>query len=295
MRAGKRSVDAEGIAPGAKGTDWTAEQVAIVVANYFLMLERERAGEKINKAELYRRLAREVGRSEKSIEWKLRNVSAVLEELGIAWIPGLLSAHNYQDSLVESVEVQLGLHPKILTDPVSVKPRFTSAEGPVLVPPPAFLNSDPQDRQPALRRLLGKYDPAARDDFSRSLGRAGEEMVFKFEYDRLCQAGRSDLAKEMDWPVDRGEDHRATTSDPSSRTTARSGYSRSRPPTGTPAPGSGCPATKSRPPRRTRPPTASGGSSISGTGLRCSTSSRRSTAACGSSRTNTLPCRDRLS
>jgi hypothetical protein len=205
---GKRSVDTEGIAPGAKGTDWMAEQVAIVVANYFLMLERERAGDKINKAELYRRLAREVGRSEKSIEWKLRNVSAVLEELGIAWIPGLLTAHNYQDSLVQSVEVQLGLHPKILTDPVSVKPRFASAEGPVLVPPPAFLNSDPQDRQPALRRLLGKYDPAARDDFNRSLGRAGEEMVFKFEYDRLCQAGRSDLAKEMDWPADRGEDHR---------------------------------------------------------------------------------------
>ncbi|SPP96988.1 conserved protein of unknown function [Bradyrhizobium vignae] len=99
----------------------------------------------------------------------------------------------------------MGLHP-ILTDPVSVKPRFTSAEGPVLVPPPAFLNSDPQDRQPVLRRLLGKYDPAARDDFNRSLGRAGEEMVFKFEYDRLCQAGRRDLAKEMDWPADRGED-----------------------------------------------------------------------------------------
>jgi hypothetical protein len=45
-------VDAKGAAPGAKGTDWTAEQVAIVVANYFLMLERERAGDKINKADL---------------------------------------------------------------------------------------------------------------------------------------------------------------------------------------------------------------------------------------------------
>lgn len=50
---GKRSVDAEATAPGAKGTDWTAEQVAIVVTNYFLMLDRERAGGKINKADLY--------------------------------------------------------------------------------------------------------------------------------------------------------------------------------------------------------------------------------------------------
>ncbi|NYG44869.1 hypothetical protein GGD67_002317 [Bradyrhizobium sp. IAR9] len=201
-------MDAEGAAPGAKGTDWTAEQVAIVVANYFLMLERERAGDKINKADLYRRLSPEVGRSAKSIEWKLRNVSAVLEELGIAWIPGLLPAHNYQDSLVQVVEAQIGLHPKILTEPVVVQPRFTSAGGPVLVPPPAVLNSGPQDRQPALRRLIGKYDPAARDELNRSLGRAGEEMVFKFEFDRLCQAGRKDLAKEMDWPSDRGEDHR---------------------------------------------------------------------------------------
>lgn len=201
-------MDAEGTPPGAKGTDWTAEQVAIVVANYFLMLERERAGDKINKADLYRRIAPEVGRSEKSIEWKLRNVSAVLDELGIAWISGLLPAHNYQDALVEAVEAQLGLHPKVLTDPVSIQPGFTSAGGPVLVQPPAFLNSDLQERHPALWRLVGKYDPAARDELNRSLGRAGEEMVFRFEFDRLCRAGRRDLAKEMDWPADRSEDHR---------------------------------------------------------------------------------------
>nr|WP_256466417.1 DUF3883 domain-containing protein [Bradyrhizobium sp. 153] len=33
-------------------------------------------------------------------------------------------------------------------------------------------------------------------------------MVFRFEFDRLCRAGRRDLAKAMDWPADRGEDHR---------------------------------------------------------------------------------------
>lgn len=200
-------MDVEGAAPGAKGTDWTADQVAIVVANYFLMLERERAGDKINKADLYRRLSPEVGRSEKSIEWKLRNVSAVLEELGIAWIPGLLPAHNYQDSLVEAVGVQLGQHPKVLTDPVTVKPRFTSTGEPVLVPPPAFLNSDPQDRPPALHRLVGKYDPAARDEINRCLGRAGEEMVIEFERNKLRRAGRDDLAGDVRWVSDRDGDH----------------------------------------------------------------------------------------
>ncbi|MGL4264183.1 MAG: hypothetical protein ACRCV5_21695 [Afipia sp.] len=82
--------------PGAKGSNWTTDQVAIVVANYFEMLDRDRQGIKIVKAELYKRLAPEVGRSIKSVEWKLRNVSAVLEQIGIPWIPGLLPAHNYQ-------------------------------------------------------------------------------------------------------------------------------------------------------------------------------------------------------
>ncbi|WGR90956.1 DUF3883 domain-containing protein [Bradyrhizobium sp. ISRA443] len=109
---------------------------------------------------------------------------------------------------MEAVEAQLGLHPKVLADPASIQPRFTSAGGPALVPPPAFLNSDLQDRHPALRRLVSRYDPAAPDELNRSLGRAGEEMVFRFEFDRLCRAGRRDLAKEMDWPADRGEDHR---------------------------------------------------------------------------------------
>ncbi|MEW6149822.1 MAG: DUF3883 domain-containing protein [Pseudomonadota bacterium] len=201
-------MDNEGAPPGAKGANWTADQVEIVVANYFLMLEQDRAGERVNKADLYRRLAPEVGRSEKSIEWKLRNVSAVLNELGIAWIPGLLPAHNYQDALVEAVEAQLALHPEVLSNPASIQPRFTSAGGPVLIQPPAFLDSDLQEHHPALRRLVRKYDPAVRDELNRSLGRAGEEMVFRFEFDRLCRAGRRDLAKEMDWPADRGEDHR---------------------------------------------------------------------------------------
>ncbi|VIO69128.1 hypothetical protein CI1B_25930 [Bradyrhizobium ivorense] len=41
-------MDAEGAVP-EEGTGWTAEQVAIVVANYFLMLERV-AGRRENQA-----------------------------------------------------------------------------------------------------------------------------------------------------------------------------------------------------------------------------------------------------
>jgi hypothetical protein len=194
-------------APGAKGTDWTANQVDILVANYFLTLAQERAGGGINKAEMYRKLGQEVGRSEKSVEWKLRNVSSVLEELGISWLQGLLPAHNRQDALVKAVETQIGLHPEILKDPKSVKPRFLSAGEPILVAPPAFLNSDPEDQPVTLRKLMGKYDPAARDDRNRSLGRAGEEMVLNFERTRLRRAGRDDLADDVRWVSDQDGDH----------------------------------------------------------------------------------------
>nr|WP_271587424.1 DUF3883 domain-containing protein [Bradyrhizobium sp. CCBAU 53415] len=192
---------------GKMGTDWTANQVAAVVANYFMMLERERLGEPIVKAELYRQLASEVGRSTKSIEWKLRNVSAVLEEIGIPWLPGLLPAHNYQDALVEAVGAQVALHPQLLTDPAASEPRFTAAGVPVLVDPPAFGNSDRDQRPEALRRLVRTYDPAERDELNRSLGRAGERMIIDFERLRLRRVGRDDLASKVRWVSDLDGDH----------------------------------------------------------------------------------------
>lgn len=200
-------MDAAESVQGAKGTGWTADQIAIVVVNYFLMLELERRGERIVKADLYKRLAPEVGRSAKSIEWKLRNVSAVLEEIGIPWIPGLLPAHNYQDALVEAVGAQVSLHPQLLADPTATKPRFTTAGVPVLVDPPAFSDSDRDERPTALGRLVRKYDPAERDELNRSLGRAGEQMVIEFERNRLAKAGRDDLASKVRWVSALDGDH----------------------------------------------------------------------------------------
>ncbi|MBR0913865.1 DUF3883 domain-containing protein [Bradyrhizobium japonicum] len=169
------------------------------------MLDRERQGERIVKAEIYRRLGSEIGRSTKSIEWKLRNVSAVLEEIGVPWLPGLLPAHNYQDALVEAVGEQVGLHPQLLMDPAASQPRFTAAGMPMLVDQPTFKNSD--ERPEALRRLVIRYDPAERDELNRSLGRAGERMVIEFERQRLRRAGRDDLATKVRWVSDLDGDH----------------------------------------------------------------------------------------
>lgn len=193
--------------PGAKGTDWTAIQVDKLVANYFLLLGQDRAGVGINKAELYRTLGTDIGRSEKSVEWKLRNVSSVLEMLGISWILGLLPAHNRQEALVKAVKRQIDLHPEILRDPETVKPRFLPKGEPIMVAPPTFLNAEPENELDALQRLLGKYDPAARDERNRSLGRAGEEMVLEFERARLRRAGQDELAEDVRWVSNLDGDH----------------------------------------------------------------------------------------
>lgn len=138
---------------------------------------------------------------------KLRNVSAVLDEFGIAWIPGLLPAHNYQDALGG----RRGPDWAASKDPggpgvgeaalhVGGSAGSSAAAG--------VFELGPAGSSAGVAAAGRQVRPGRRDELNRHLGRVGEEMVFKFEYDRLCQVGRHDLAKQMDWPADGGEDHR---------------------------------------------------------------------------------------
>ena len=142
-----------------------------------------------------------IGRKPGSIERKLQNVSAVLDEIGIPWIQGYKPLAHYQDSLVAVVEQQLLRHPELFVAAGAGTLRVRD-ENEILVAPPAFLNSDPESRPVAIRRLVGKFDPAARDARNRDLGKAGEEFVVGFERRRLERAGRGDLAKDVRWVSD---------------------------------------------------------------------------------------------
>jgi hypothetical protein len=81
-------VDHDGIIASKEGTDWTADEVVILVGSYFRMLEEECAGRPYNKSEYRRQVITATGRKPGSIERKLQNVSAVLDEIGIPWILG---------------------------------------------------------------------------------------------------------------------------------------------------------------------------------------------------------------
>ena len=63
--------------------DWSPEEVAATVADYFAMLGCELRGEPYNKKDRNRQLQQVLrGRSAGAIEFKHANISAVLIELG---------------------------------------------------------------------------------------------------------------------------------------------------------------------------------------------------------------------
>jgi hypothetical protein len=192
---------AEVIDTGREGADWTADEVAILLGDYFLMLADELAGRSYSKAEHNRGVVALISRSRSSVEFKHQNVSAVLDEIGLPWIQGYKPRAHYQDSLADAVSRYLVQHPDVLSlaAPGPVRPR---TDDDILVAPPAFLNSDPESRPAGMRRLIGKFDPAARDERNRTLGKAGEAFVVDFERRRLIRAGRDDLAKDVRWVAD---------------------------------------------------------------------------------------------
>lgn len=74
--------------------DWTHEQLAAAVEAYRWMQVRTAEGLKLNKTQLYRELALKHGRTPKAWEYRMQNISHVLDQLKEEWIEGLRPAKN---------------------------------------------------------------------------------------------------------------------------------------------------------------------------------------------------------
>lgn len=191
--------------------DWTEQEVAAAVADYFAMLRKELFGEAYSKTEHRTALRRLLGaRSDTSVEYKHRNVSAVLAALGIPYIPGYKPAGNYQALLARGVEAYLTHHPEYLltlaespavsrpvaTPAVPADPASLFEEAPEWLPSPSLL------LKPWLTQAGRRIDFARLDAENRALGRQGEEFVVELERSRLKKSGREDLARRVDWVAD---------------------------------------------------------------------------------------------
>lgn len=172
-----------------------------MVESYFRMLALERARAAYSKAQNRRQLLTTVHRSEASIERKLQNISAVLDRLGAQWINGYKPLAHYQDALVAAVERNVGQTPDFLyAANADTQPLALNDDAAFVAPPP--VEDLDKTLTPAVRRLMGKFDPAERDARNRQLGKAGEGFVVTFERDRLRRAGREDLASGVRWVSD---------------------------------------------------------------------------------------------
>ena len=190
--------------------DWTDEENDLIVAEYFAMFADDVAERPYNKAAHNRRIQKATGRSHGSVEWKHRNISAVLQGMNEDWIPGYVPAFNFQTvPLTEAVQRWLERNPAWIERP----PRFvvpptkaTAQRGVVreeatlwIGPPPTHSNAPPPKELKKMAEIARKTDAAARDERNRTLGRAGEQRVLAHERATLLAAGRTALAEQIRW------------------------------------------------------------------------------------------------
>ena len=179
------------------GTNWQDDELDAIVADYFDMLAADLAGRPYVKLRHSEALMARVGRTHRSVEFKHQNISAVLDELGLPWIPGYKPKRNYQNAIFGAIDRYLTEHPDILQS-VPKSPPAPPVPAQVFVSAPA-LEPVHSPVPELLRRLIRKFDPVERDLRNRSLGKAGEQFVVELERRQLIDADRSDLARKVRW------------------------------------------------------------------------------------------------
>jgi hypothetical protein len=178
------------------GLDWSDEELDFIIADYFSMLRSELNGAAYNKSAHRRSLIDRIRRTEGSVERKHQNISAVLNELALPAISGYKPLPNFQKSIIDAIDRHLTLNPQNLNPEPSAEgfnetPSLFTEPAPILGPAPY--------RNEELARLVRKFDPVERDFKNRSLGKAGEALVFAFERQQLIGHGRPDLARKVRW------------------------------------------------------------------------------------------------
>jgi hypothetical protein len=185
--------------------DWSPQQVAAAVTEYFHMLEKELVGKPYNKAEHNRNLQKISGRDRGSIEFKHRNISAVLIELGYPYIDGYKPLFNYQKRLLPEVEARAKeavtlnkVARKAVEKPVDSIPVVRNILS-IQVPPPvrekktsSLVKAERILRKPVQRNYLET------EAHNASLGLAGEKFILEFEYERLWKAGKRKFADRIE-------------------------------------------------------------------------------------------------
>ncbi|HNV82984.1 MAG TPA: DUF3883 domain-containing protein [Arenimonas sp.] len=186
------------------GSPWTKAEVKSIVEAYFRMLRMQELGQQFNKAEINRQLQKILPeRNLSSIEYKHRNISAVLNLFGAQAVSGYKPLSNFQHILVDIIGEELE-QDRVLDD-IALRSVQTLAETPTLngfddfivgIPKPNHRINEKQVEW--IQRTAIKRDYLEREAKNRSLGLAGEFLVMEYEARRLHDGGAKSLADRID-------------------------------------------------------------------------------------------------
>jgi len=188
----------------AKDSDWSRIEVEATVASYRHMLMLQLSGQSYNKSAYRRALLPKLNhRSEKAIENKHQNISAILKLLGFPWIPGYKPYGHFQKLLYEVVENRFADDKQV--DDAALTATSLPATSPliedfgkVLVEPPEFVTKAKEANPPPYYSSPKKRDYLEREARNISLGKAGEEFILNFEHHRLHELGQKKLAERIE-------------------------------------------------------------------------------------------------
>jgi hypothetical protein len=186
--------------------DWSRVEVEATVSDYLDMLALELRGTPFNKADHNRNLLRMLdGRTRAAVERKHQNISAILIELGYPYIDGYKPLGNYQELLREIVEERLPaartLEQELASLVISPPPPVVPPQDildiivPIPVPDRESRTSIYEFREVSARHFKRNYlEIEARNS---ALGLAGEQLVMRYEQERLSRAGEDGLASKI--------------------------------------------------------------------------------------------------
>ncbi|HMN46653.1 MAG TPA: DUF3883 domain-containing protein [Povalibacter sp.] len=175
-----------------------------IVADYLQMLAMQLAGQAYNKTAHRVALRSKLdARTDGSIERKHQNISAILLELRVPWIPGYKPLGNYQDLLYDVVVERMAQDARL--DTLALQSVEQPAVTPTVVdyasllvpaPVPGLVREEPARYE---RRQQGiKRDYLALETRNRTLGAAGEDFIVAYEQHRLHALGAKHLADRVD-------------------------------------------------------------------------------------------------
>jgi Protein NO VEIN, C-terminal len=166
------------------------------VDEYFAHLELDLSKKPFNKAQLYRRISEKIGRTPSSVEFKFHNISAVLDECGLDWISGLAPLRNFQKMLADVISEK---RDRIENIELIETPNGFEDLASLYFEAPPERSQEQADLPEFMKRLVRKFDPIARELRMKTIGDAGEQLIFEYEKRFLFGNDRADLSKNVRW------------------------------------------------------------------------------------------------